>query len=312
MGAPSVSIIMNIRDGAAYLREALDSVMAQTFTDWEAIVWDDCSVDESPTIVQEEYTDPRIRYMLSPEDTRLGRARHLAIQHAQGEWLAFLDQDDIWLPDKLQKQVARIEDDPKVGIVYGRTLAFSATGLERDYDHRHEFEPLPEGDIFTSLLTDSCFIAMSSAMLRRAAVNEAGGVPDAIHVSPDYFLYLAAASRYQGRAVQDVICRYRLHGGNMSNTTGRAIQTEALWVLDQWADRIDPPLLRWRRKVHNTVLAVQEMRQLSTAGRGVVRLLTHGSAGYLASRPFARAFREIRRWVRRPYWQGTSSADESR
>src|SRR5713226_6082724 len=98
---------MNIRDGADYLHDALDSVMAQTFMDWELIVWDDRSTDNSAAIVA-EYQDARIRYFLSEEDTGLGRARHLAVDQAEGDWLAFLDQDDIWLPDKLAKQVALI------------------------------------------------------------------------------------------------------------------------------------------------------------------------------------------------------------
>src|SRR5690349_646687 len=99
---PAVSIIMNVRNGAPWLRQALDSALAQTFADFELIVWDDCSTDASPAIAREyESRDPRVRYILSPEDTPLGRARHLAIQRATGEWLAFLDQDDVWLPQKL-------------------------------------------------------------------------------------------------------------------------------------------------------------------------------------------------------------------
>ena len=68
---PLVSIIMNVRNGGAFLREALDSVMAQTFADWELIVWDDCSTDDSAKIVG-QYHDQRIRYFLSPDDTPLG------------------------------------------------------------------------------------------------------------------------------------------------------------------------------------------------------------------------------------------------
>ena len=133
-----VSIIMNVRNGAAFLRDALNSVMAQTFQDWELIVWDDCSTDDSAKIVA-EYRDPRIRYYLSPDDTPLGKARNAAIQKARGEWLAFLDQDDIWLPRKLEQQMALAGDG--VGIIYGRTVMFDARGNRRDYDYRHEFSP---------------------------------------------------------------------------------------------------------------------------------------------------------------------------
>ena len=161
---------MNVRNGASTLQEALDSVMAQTFSDWEVIVWDDCSTDGSANIVA-RFSDPRIRYFLSPEETSLGKARDNAIRQARGEWLAFLDQDDVWMPRKLEMQMALA--DQNTGIIYGRTVRFYPSGMERDYDQAHEFKPLPEGDIFTQLFTKGCFIAMSSAVFRRSAIEEA-------------------------------------------------------------------------------------------------------------------------------------------
>src|SRR5208282_1732513 len=104
-----VSVIMNVHNGAPTLREAIDSVLAQSFADWELIVWDDRSTDASAAIVS-AYKDARIRYLLSPDDTPLGKARRDAIEHASGEWLAFLDQDDLWLPNKLRKQMALAQE----------------------------------------------------------------------------------------------------------------------------------------------------------------------------------------------------------
>ena len=173
---PQISVIVNLRNGAATLREALDSALAQSFSDWELLVWDDCSTDDSAAIVA-QYRDPRIRYLRSPDDTPLGKARQNAIAHARGEWLAFLDQDDIWLPRKLELQLALTAAD--VGMVYGRTVLFHAGDRNlRDYDYAHEFTPLPEGNIFPALFRDACFIAMSSALLRRTAVVECGGIPE--------------------------------------------------------------------------------------------------------------------------------------
>src|SRR5271157_2479574 len=80
---PLVSVIMNIRNGAVFLREAMNSVMAQTFAGLELIVWDDCSTDDSAAIVA-EYKDPRVRYFLSPEETPLGKARDNAMRQARG------------------------------------------------------------------------------------------------------------------------------------------------------------------------------------------------------------------------------------
>jgi len=302
---PLVSIIMNVRNGATFLREALDSVMSQTFTDWELIVWDDCSTDESASIVGEYGDrDRRIRYFLSPDETSLGEARDRAIRQASGEWLAFLDQDDIWLPRKLEKQMALAKND--VGIVYGRTVLFdSRRGDRRDYDYAHEFGRLPEGDIFTALFRDACFIAMSSAVLRRSAVNEAGGIPDTIRVVPDYYLYVAIARSYRAGAVQELVCRYRIHPGSMSASPQHRLRlhAEPLAIINQWAACLDPEIARYRRMTYSTALALEEMRRRDTMAAGLRRLLSDGSLGWLMSRPVVRAWRALRRRLQQPYWR---------
>ena len=300
---PSVSVIMNVRNGASTLREALDSVLAQSFHDWELIVWDDQSTDDSPRIIA-EYEDPRIHYFRSAEETSLGKARGNAIRQATGAWLAFLDQDDIWLPGKLEKQMALANDS--AGLIYGRTVRFYPSGLERDYDQAHEFKLLPEGDIFTQLFSDSCFIAMSSAVFRRAAIEAIGGIPDAIQIIPDYWLYVAVARRYPVRAVQEVVCRYRVHGANMSRLSALKMNQEVLWLIDRWAADLDPRTVALCRKRHFTAIALEEMRKPNTAVQGVVRLLTQGSVASQLVRPFMFAFHIVRRNVRRPYWRTLS------
>ncbi len=304
---PQVSIILNIRNGAAFLREALDSVVAQTYADWELIAWDDLSTDDSANIVA-GYRDARIRYCLSAEETPLGRARSLAMRQARGEWLAFIDQDDIWLPRKLEKQMALAS--ASVGIIYGRAVLFdSRRGNLRDYDQAHEFQPLPEGDIFTLLFRDGCFIAMSSAVLRRSAVEGAGSIPENIQVVPDYYLYVAIARHYQARAVQEVVCRYRLHPGSMSASRRNRLRlhSEPLWIVNQWAAELDARTAAYRRMTYSTALALEEMQAVSTAGAGLKRLCTDGSPLWLVSRALLRAWRTLRRRLGRPYWRRTQS-----
>ncbi|HUK42980.1 MAG TPA: glycosyltransferase [Candidatus Bathyarchaeia archaeon] len=307
---PKVSIILNVRNGAQFLREALASVLAQSFDDWELIAWDDCSTDDSARIVADFY-DPRIHYYLSPEETPLGQARNLAMRQATGEWLAFLDQDDIWLPHKLQRQTALAAEG--VGIIYGRAVLFdSRRGNLRDYDYAHEFQPLPEGDIFTQLFRDACFIAMSSAMLRREAVEEVGSIPEHIHVVPDYYLYVAIARHYRARAVQEVVCRYRVHAGSMSASREHRLHlhSEPLSIVKQWETQLDPRLAAYRRMTYSTALALEEMGELRSAMSGVQRLLSDGSLLWLVSRPFLRLGRAIRRRIRRPYWVATELASD--
>jgi len=298
---PLVSVIMNVRNGARTLAEAIDSVLAQSFADWELIVWDDCSTDESAAIVA-EYRDPRIRYFLSPEDTPLGKARSDAIEHASGEWLAFLDQDDIWLPHKLAKQMA-LAAGSDIGLIYGRTIRFYPSGRERDYDWQHEYTLLPEGEIFTRLFTESCFIAMSSAVFRRTAIDAIGGIPQEVRIIPDYYLYVAVARQYAVRAVEEPVCRYRAHAGSMSQVTALEMHREVLWLIERWAPCLDPALVARCRRRHQTQIALEEMRTPATFARGMRRLFSEGSPASQLARPLLFAWHVVRRKVRTPYWR---------
>lgn len=303
---PLVSVIINVRNGAATLREAIDSVLQQTFQDWELVIWDDRSTDSSAGIVA-QYSDPRIRYFLSPDDVPLGKARNDAIRQASGEWIAFLDQDDVWLPHKLEKQIALASDG--VGLIYGRTVRFYPNGSERDYDFTHEYALLPEGDIFTQLFTKSCFIAMSSSVFRRSAIEAIDGIPGVIQIVPDYYLYTAVTHRFQARAVQEVVCRYRMHPDSMSHTVALAMHREVLRMIESWAEEVHPAALALCQKRHHTAIALEEMRSKDTRSIGLMRLFTKGSIGSQLVRPFVFAFHVLRRNLCPPYWKklGTRS-----
>ena len=296
---PRVSVIMNVRNGAAHVREALESVRAQTFADWELVFWDNASGDATAEIAK-AFGDPRMRYFRSEEALPPARARALAIREARGEWLAFLDADDFWLPDKLELQVAM--DEPPVGMIYGRSVAFLPGGGERDFDHRHEFDPLPQGELFQRLFAESCFIAESSAMLRRRAVEEAGPVPDWVEHFTDYYLHLELAHRYRVRAVQRVICRYRRHAANVSRARAPGMLREAMRITDHWAADVDPQVVANRRRVYSTALAVAEMRAPGSRLAGAARLFREGSLPYLLARPFVWMRRAAKRRLHRPIW----------
>lgn len=298
---PAVSVVMNVRDGAATLREAIESVVEQTFAGWELILWDDQSTDDSAAIAA-SFDDPRIRYFLSPGSRNLGEARQRAIDQARAPWLAFLDQDDVWLPRKLEMQMA-LTRDPSVGLIYGRTLRFFPSGRQHDFDHHHEFEALPEGDLFEKLVRHSCFVALSSAMLRRSAVEEAGPIPQWMEIIPDYWLFLAVTRHHQAAAVQSVVCRYRVHAGSITHTRWRRLHENAVTLIEHWSGAIPPSLARRRRRIHETCIAFAELRSPRETAAGLVRLLRQGSVSFLVSRPLARAWRSLRRMTRTPEWK---------
>jgi hypothetical protein len=193
-----------------------------------------------------------------------------------------------------------------VGLVYGRTLAFGPGG-ERDCDPFHEFSPLPEGDILPELLGRGCFVAMSSALLRRSAIMECGGIPENVRVTPDYFLYAAICSKYGARAVQEVVCRYRVQTVSMTNRYQRESIEESLWIVQQWRKKLSPEVFARRQERLHSALAVESFRQ-GKFGGGLARLFRDGSAVWLAGRPFVHGWRRIRRVLIKPYWKSTYPA----
>ena len=117
---PKVSVIMNCLNGKRYLRKAIDSVFAQTFDDWEIIFWDNASTDESGEIAK-SYRG-RLRYFRSERTYSLGKARNLAFAQARGDLIAILDVDDVWLPNKLEKQVDLFNRNPQLCMVFSNFI----------------------------------------------------------------------------------------------------------------------------------------------------------------------------------------------
>ena len=120
---PLVSVIINCFNGEKYLREALDSVVTQTYKNWEIIFWDNQSTDKSAEIFK-SYKDSRLKYYCASSHADiLYEARNYALKKTNGDFIAFLDVDDWWLPNKLEKQIP-LFSDPEVGVVYGNFYNF--------------------------------------------------------------------------------------------------------------------------------------------------------------------------------------------
>jgi len=251
---PLVSVIMNCYNSSTFLREALDCVLEQTYKNWEIIFWDNQSTDESASLVQ-AISDRRIRYFFAPRHTSLGEARNLAVSEARGDWVAFLDCDDLWTSDKLEKQMTLVREDVShgrpPGFVYGRTQTFGPHVAETPYlDYPCE-KPLPEGPLLEVLLEKGDHIAFSSLLVWRPAYWEIGGIHPGLKFAEDYYLLAGIAASYQARAVQTVCCRYRVHDTNLTKFLVLESFTEAAFVIRRWLKAVSPET---RRRLENVQL----------------------------------------------------------
>lgn len=210
---PRVSVIVSTYNRAGYLREALASVRAQTYTDWECIVADDGSTDGTEAQMRSLAAhDPRLVYVRLPNGGRPGRTRNAGVASARGELLAFLDDDDLWLPRKLELQVEVLDQEPGVQLTFGLVERFGAeTGS-------WPTRPVPARPTLDDLLRDN-FIPCSSVVCRRAAFLEAGSFSEEFRIVQDYELWLRIAWAGPIAAVPAVLCRYRVHEAGISKNT---------------------------------------------------------------------------------------------
>ena len=207
---PLVSIIMNCYNGEKFLREAIDSIYQQSYQSWEIIFWDNASIDDSAEIALSY--DDRLKYFKSESTTTLGEARVLAVDKAKGKYIAFLDCDDVWYPQKLIKQIEAINNN-NLGLIYCK----ADTLIERNSNIlKATSKALPDGFIFPSLVKRN-FIPFVSVLMPIKVYNECGGFPKDYKNSTDYYLFLKIAKKYKIHSIQKAYCAYRIHSDNLSH-----------------------------------------------------------------------------------------------
>ncbi|MBI1811178.1 MAG: glycosyltransferase [Nitrospirae bacterium] len=228
MKNPTVSVIMNCLNGSKYLAEAIDSIYSQTYKDWEIIFWDNASADNSPDIAKSY--DERLRYFKGEKTVPLYEARNYAVQQANGKYIAFLDCDDMWLPRKLEWQVAEFEIDEKVGLVHTNVEI-----LEGNNNIRRMSNIQPSGNVFRQLLRHYS-INLQTAMISRAALYSLNEWFDGLlNHSGDTDLFLRIAHNWNVKYLPVVTARYREHGENRSLKFAADIPVELEYIIGKLA-----------------------------------------------------------------------------
>lgn len=203
-------IIPAYNAASGYLEDAINSVLTQAFTDFELILVDDGSTDHTAELAA-GFGDA-LRYEWRPNGG-LAAARNTGIGLARGEYLAFLDSDDLFLPHRLEVQVPLLERDPDLGLVYGQAIVFQ-DGAKDEY-LLPETQKLIEGDIFEALYFENV-IPVLTVLTRKSILEEFGGFDESTPATEDWELWLRLSARYPVTFVPEPVARYRLHESNMS------------------------------------------------------------------------------------------------
>jgi len=213
-----ISVVMAAKNYAKFLPQAVESVFAQTHTDWELVIIDDGSTDATPEAVKPFLVDPRVRYIRS-DYLGQSRAKNLGARLSRGEFIAYLDADDAWESTKLEKQLKLLER-PEVGVVFsGRKLIDEAGNITGTPPA--EF---PRGNVLDAIFARN-FVCFSTVMLRREVFDYVGGFDPGIDLAIDYDLWLRVAQHYEFDYVPEPLVLYRTGHGNLSKKLSDRVAT---------------------------------------------------------------------------------------
>lgn len=218
---PTVSIIMPTFNRLEFIPCAVESVLAQSLEDWELIIADDGSDDETLAYLRRLTNDPRVRLLELAHTGNAGKARNAAIAEARAPWLAFLDSDDLWLCSKLERQLTLLESSTECGWSYTAFVIVDADGTPLASERSRPWTP-HTGDIFVQTVRTTASIRPSSVVARAALVRSAGLFDEAIDCSEDYDLWMRLALLSPTRLVDEVLIKVRRHAGSDDREPGRA------------------------------------------------------------------------------------------
>jgi len=210
---PFISVIIPSHNRKNRLIRAMESVLAQTYTDFEMAVVDDGSTDGSFKAVRSNFRDNSIRYITLPHNCGVSRARNEGVAHTSAPWIAFLDSDDIWHPEKLEKQYKWIQKHPSIRILQTREL-WIRNGKRVNPPRTHQ---KTSGDIFAVSL-QRCMITPSSVILQRSLFEEMGGFNESLPACEDYDLWLRIADTYPVGLIDEyLLTRFGGHPDQLSS-----------------------------------------------------------------------------------------------
>lgn len=277
--APTVSVIIPTYNRAHVLTRALESVLAQTFEDFEVLVVDDGSTDGTAALMAEyEARDERVRYLVQPQNAGVSAARNRGLREVRGAYIALLDSDDEWLPAKLERQVARFEELPdEVGLLYGGVEDVGPGGVRAVHTPEHR------GDLSSMMLRRNVIHGTSGVMIRRAAAERAGYFDEGIPAIEDWDYWIRVTRHFEVDFVSEPLIRYHDPAG----VERKSLNTEENIDARAWLYRMHGAEMRRAGTAHHFLL--ESARRHLNASPPDLRAVRRLALAAVRARPLVRA-----------------------
>jgi glycosyltransferase involved in cell wall biosynthesis len=250
---PEVTVVIPAYNADRYIAATLDSVLNQTFSNFEAIVVDDGSVDRTVEIIKDYVAkDARIHLVVSPVNQGVSNARNLGLRKAEGEWIAFLDADDLWLPRKLELHVRHLKANPDLGLSFAQVEYMSSDGRKSGKVANLRLKQIKPQHLYYENLT----CTPSNLVARRSTLEQVGGFERDLRGFEDMDLCLRiSCAGWQVEGLKQVLVYYRTHPSGISAQL-RTMESEwymfngkvmryASWLVEQHCPRAQAIAFRY-------------------------------------------------------------------
>lgn len=282
---------MPVYNGERYLEKALQSALAQTYPNFELILVDDCSADQSAHIIEKYLPDERVVYLRNTENAGVASSRNRALEHAKGEFITFHDQDDLWLRNKLSLQMEALRKHPDVGLLHTRYARIdTADELLPEYrslgaqEFGNDGAETRVGDVFEEIFISNDIQPLTSIIPKKVLDKVGWFNPDLPGVD-DYELWLRIAQRYPIGHLQTITGFWRMHGAQQSKQ-GYAMLLMRLKAMNVFLSTHPNTKKRLSRRAY-----VQRMHSMN---RGVANHYFHNLQDYRTARHYFKQALKLR------------------
>lgn len=271
---PQVSVLMPIyKTSPEHLKEAIESVLNQTFTDFEFLILDDCPNDNREDIVK-SFKDHRINYLKNDKNSGITSSRNKLIELAKGEYLAVMDHDDISLPERFEEQIKVLDAHPEIGVVGCWVERFPNIKIAKYPENNKDIE---------RYLMQGCAVAHTAAMIRKSVLIDNNiGYEEEFSPSEDYRLWCILIGKTQFYNIQKVLMKYRIHDNNTTKTQSDKMSA-ATRAIHEFVRAKHPDI--WQTVCQNTPHLIR-MKLFGLIPLGCFKQLGNTRQGILKFLPF--------------------------
>ncbi len=304
MTLPKVSVVLTAYNSMPFLSEALTGVLTQTFKDFEVIIVDDGSTDQTPQWVSQQ-EDSRIKFILQ-SNQGVSAARNAGITNSQGDYIAFLDGDDIWEPTKLEKQVNILDKNPTVGLVHSWMAVMTENG---ELTGRLLISK-SKGDVWRKIIEKN-MVTPSSTMVRRSCIDKVGLFDQDLTVSEDWDLWIRLAEHYDFEVIEEPLVRYRQHVNSKSKRYPEMLQ-DFRTIIERAFTSVPFELLHLRNRSYghiNLVLAWKCLQGIEKDYKKAIHFCNQALSHYPRMR-FSREYIRLQLAILLMMWFGSKSYNQ--